>query len=177
MKVLDHLNFVGKINSRYVQYVEKFMVGWLVLQSKYSVNLDRCTLVNRLQHFFLMWVICGKLVFIGTGNCACSVTLVQSWSVPCLALQSRVDIILYCFLVISTFYRSVCRLGFICKVWYFGSLQPIATYLRLYRGILNKLQGKAVTHSEKIEWWIILMVDCVTILLVEIEQNVYTIHH
>ena len=29
----------------------------------------------------------------------------------------------------------------------------------------NKLQGKAVTHSEKLEWWIILMVDCVTILL------------
>ena len=29
----------------------------------------------------------------------------------------------------------------------------------------NKLQGKAVTHSEKLEWWIILLVDCVTILL------------
>ena len=28
----------------------------------------------------------------------------------------------------------------------------------------NKLQGKAVTHSEKLEWWIISMVDCVTIL-------------
>ena len=28
----------------------------------------------------------------------------------------------------------------------------------------NKLQGKAVTHTEKLEWWIILMVDCVTIL-------------
>ena len=24
---------------------------------------------------------------------------------------------------------------------------------------------KAVTHGEKLEWWIILMVDCVTILL------------
>ena len=23
---------------------------------------------------------------------------------------------------------------------------------------------KAVTHTEKLEWWIILMVDCVTIL-------------
>ena len=56
-------------------------------------------------------------------------------------------------------------------------LQPIAAYLRLYWGILNKLQGNAVTHSEKLEWWIILMVDCVTILLVEIEQNGYTIHH
>ena len=29
----------------------------------------------------------------------------------------------------------------------------------------NKLQGKAVTHSEKLEWWIISLVDCVTILL------------
>ena len=31
--------------------------------------------------------------------------------------------------------------------------------------LINKLQGKAVTHSEKLEWWIILMMDCVTILL------------
>ena len=63
------------------------------------------------------------------------------------------------------------------------SLQPITAYLRLYWGILNKQQGKAVTQSEKLEWWIILMVDCVTILEVEIEQNGYTqstikiIHH
>ena len=28
----------------------------------------------------------------------------------------------------------------------------------------NKLQGKAVTQSEKLEWWIILMVNCVAIL-------------
>ena len=56
-------------------------------------------------------------------------------------------------------------------------LQPIAAYLCLYWDILNKLQGKAVAHSEKLEWWIILMVDCVTILLVEIEQNGYTIHN
>ena len=56
-------------------------------------------------------------------------------------------------------------------------LQPIAAFLHLFCGILKKLQGKAVTHSEKFEWWIILVVDCVTILLVEIEQNGYTIHH
>ena len=31
--------------------------------------------------------------------------------------------------------------------------------------LINKLQGKAVTHSEKLEWWNILMVECVTILL------------
>ena len=31
--------------------------------------------------------------------------------------------------------------------------------------LINKLQGKVVTHSEKLEWWIISMVDCVTILL------------
>ena len=54
-------------------------------------------------------------------------------------------------------------------------MQTIAAYLHLHWGIPNKLQGKAVTHSEKIEWWIILMVDCVTILLVEKEQNGYTI--
>ena len=29
----------------------------------------------------------------------------------------------------------------------------------------SKLQGKAVAQSEKLEWWIISMVDCVTILL------------
>ena len=57
------------------------------------------------------------------------------------------------------------------------ALQPIAAYLCLYWGILNKLQGKVVTNSEKLEWWIILMVDCVTFLLVEIEQNGYTIHY
>ena len=30
--------------------------------------------------------------------------------------------------------------------------------------IMVKPYVKAVTHSEKLEWWIILMVDCVTIL-------------
>ena len=45
------------------------------------------------------------------------------------------------------------------------SLQTIAAYFRLNWVIINKLQGKAVTHGEKLEWWIILMVDCVTILL------------
>ena len=43
-------------------------------------------------------------------------------------------------------------------------VRGIAAYLRLYWGILNRLQGKVVTHSEKLEWWIILMVDCVIIL-------------
>ena len=31
--------------------------------------------------------------------------------------------------------------------------------------LLLKPYVKAVTHGEKLEWWIILMVDCVTILL------------
>ena len=44
-------------------------------------------------------------------------------------------------------------------------LQTVAAYFRLHWVIINKLQGKAVTHAEKLEWWIILMVDCVTILL------------
>ena len=46
-----------------------------------------------------------------------------------------------------------------------GALQTIAAYFRSNWVIINKLQGKAVTHGEKLEWWIILMVDCVTILL------------
>ena len=44
-------------------------------------------------------------------------------------------------------------------------LQTVAAYFCLHWVIINKLQGKAVTHGEKLEWWIILMVDCVTILL------------
>ena len=44
-------------------------------------------------------------------------------------------------------------------------LQTVGAYFRLNWVIINKLQGKAVTHGEKLEWWIILMVDCVTILL------------
>ena len=44
-------------------------------------------------------------------------------------------------------------------------MQTIAAYLRFHLGRLDKLQGKVMTHSEKLEWWIILMVDCVTILL------------
>ena len=31
--------------------------------------------------------------------------------------------------------------------------------------IIVKPYVKAVTHGEKLEWWIILMVDCVTIFL------------
>ena len=45
------------------------------------------------------------------------------------------------------------------------ALQTVAAYFRLHWVIINKLQGKEVTHGEKLEWWIILMVDCVTILL------------
>ena len=41
-------------------------------------------------------------------------------------------------------------------------LQTIAAYLRFDLGRLDKLQRKVMTHSEKLEWWIILMVDCVT---------------
>ena len=51
----------------------------------------------------------------------------------------------------------------IYKVWggqVKRSLQTIAAYLCLHWGILNKLQGKMATQSEKFEWWIILMVVC-----------------
>ena len=43
------------------------------------------------------------------------------------------------------------------------ALQTIAAYLHFNSGRLDKLQGKVMTHSEKVEWWIILMVDCVTL--------------
>ena len=42
-------------------------------------------------------------------------------------------------------------------------LQTIAAYLRFHWVLLNKLQGKAATPTEKLEWWIILMVDCVSL--------------
>ena len=45
------------------------------------------------------------------------------------------------------------------------ALQTIAAYLHFNSGRLDKLQGKVMTHSEKVEWWIILMVDCVTLFL------------
>ena len=40
-------------------------------------------------------------------------------------------------------------------------LQTIAAYLRFHLGRLDKLQGKVMT--QKLEWWIILLVDCVTL--------------
>ena len=42
----------------------------------------------------------------------------------------------------------------------YSALQTIAAYLRFHLGSLDKLQGKVMT--QKLEWWIILMVDCVT---------------
>ena len=42
-----------------------------------------------------------------------------------------------------------------------AALQTIAAYLRFNLARLEKLQGKVMTHSEKLEWLIILMVDCV----------------
>ena len=46
----------------------------------------------------------------------------------------------------------------------FSPLQTIAAYLRFHLGRLDKLQGKVMT--QKLEWWIILMVDyCVTLFL------------
>ena len=42
------------------------------------------------------------------------------------------------------------------------TLQTIAASLCFHLGRLDKLQGQVMTHSEKVEWWIILMVDCVT---------------
>ena len=40
----------------------------------------------------------------------------------------------------------------------------IVAYHRFDWVILNKLQGKVVTPTEKLEWWIILIVNYVTIL-------------
>ena len=42
----------------------------------------------------------------------------------------------------------------------YGSLQTIAAYLY----VLDKLQGKAVTHFCEVEWWTTLMVECVTLI-------------
>ena len=44
-------------------------------------------------------------------------------------------------------------------VW-MGPLQTSAAYLRFHLGRLVKLQGKVMTQN--LEWWVILMVDCVT---------------
>ena len=41
-------------------------------------------------------------------------------------------------------------------------LQNIAVSFCFHLGRLDKLQGKVMTHSEKLEWWIILRADCVT---------------
>ena len=38
-------------------------------------------------------------------------------------------------------------------------IATIAAYLRFHSGLLDKLQGKVMTPSEKIKWWIILLVD------------------
>ena len=41
-------------------------------------------------------------------------------------------------------------------------MQLIAAYLLFLFGmILDKLQGQVVTHSQEVEWWRILMVECV----------------
>ena len=45
------------------------------------------------------------------------------------------------------------------KLYGYGSLQTIAAYLY----VLDKLQGKAVTHFCEVEWWRTLMVECVTV--------------
>ena len=52
--------------------------------------------------------------------------------------------------------------------------------LQLTLGRLGKLHGKAQPHSEEVEWWRTLMVECVrifdTLELVEL-KNLYTFHH
>ena len=41
--------------------------------------------------------------------------------------------------------------------------------------ILDKLQGQVVTHSQEVEWWRILMVECVKslaiLVILDILQN------
>ena len=56
-------------------------------------------------------------------------------------------------------YKSMYRFAFICI------RDLLCQYHCKLLQLINKLQGKAVTHSEKLEWWIILIVKCVTILL------------
>ena len=45
--------------------------------------------------------------------------------------------------------------------WLWDTLQIIAAYLR----VLDKLQGKVVTHFCEVEWWRTLMVECVVVFL------------
>ena len=154
MKVLDHLNFVGKINSRQVQYVEKFMMGWLVLQSKYSGNLGRGTLVNRLQKFLFdvsnMWKTSfywhRKLCLLSNFGSVLISTL------PSLAKQSRYHIILLSSHI--NFLQICLQVRLYMLSWI---LWIIATYCSLsscsFGQALDKLQGKAVTHSCEVEWW------------------------
>ena len=52
------------------------------------------------------------------------------------------------------------RCGFLGDFWWQGPLQTFAAYLR----VLDKLQGKAVTHFRELEWWRTLMVECVTLI-------------
>ena len=53
------------------------------------------------------------------------------------------------------------RVSYVCSLDHCKLLQLTLVFI----WALGKLQGKVVTHSEKLEWWIITMVDCVTILL------------
>ena len=45
-------------------------------------------------------------------------------------------------------------------------LQTIPAYLCFYLGMLDKRKENVMIHSEKLEWWIILMVNCVTTLII-----------
>ena len=49
-------------------------------------------------------------------------------------------------------------------IWQIFPLQTIAAYLRVHFGGIDKLQGKVVTHFCEVEWWITLIVECVTLI-------------
>ena len=53
----------------------------------------------------------------------------------------------------------------------YKSLQTIAACLC----VLDKLQGKAVTHFCEVEWWRTLMVECVTVFLLFNPTSDFTI--
>ena len=59
-------------------------------------------------------------------------------------------------------YKVMYSLAHLCTALYshVQPLQTISAYLHFHLCRLDKLQGKVMT--QKFEWWIIFMVDCVT---------------
>ena len=60
---------------------------------------------------------------------------------------------------------STIKLNSIYRKTTFGIANYCSLPLLTFGQALGKLQGKLVTHSEEVGWWITLMVECVTCLV------------